>query len=155
MSTSKWNTSRKECLLEIGSQYLKEVQNALHSAHGNLVHATSLLWDFITKTITTENGCRVSFHEIQTRKKMPESHIKMIEPLIESNYLWKGKKIILHGDIPDESYDNALSGASPFWFYRNRRCQNCDGVRKLGYDQLSDEEKKESKSCHEGIQKGA
>lgn len=98
------------------------------------------------KTIPLQKmGVVYLFKRYKRNKKMPESHIKMIEPLIESNSCGKVKKNILHGDIPDESYDNALSGASPFWFYKNCRCQNCDGVRKLGYDQLSVEEKKKVK----------
>ena len=35
-----------------------------------------------------------------------------------------------------------------------RRCQNCDGVRKLGYDQLSDEEKKKVKVVTKEYKKG-
>ena len=99
-----------------------------------------------TKTIPLEKmGVVYLFTRYKRNKKMPESHIKMIEPLIESNSCGRVRKGILHGDISNESYDNALSGASPFWFYRNCRCQNCDGVRKLGYDQLSAEEKKKIK----------
>jgi len=86
-------------------------------------------------------------------KKMPDSHIKMMDTL-ESNSCGKVRKHILHGDIPDESYDNALSGASPFWFYRKCRCQNCDGIRKLGYDQLSAEEKKKVKFVKKEYKKG-
>ena len=107
------------------------------------------------KTIPLQKmGVVYLFTRYKRNKKMPESHIKMIEPLIESNSCGKVRKSILHGDIPDESYDNALSGASPFWFYRNCRCQNCDGVRKLGYDQLSAEEKKKVKVITKEYKKG-
>lgn len=108
-----------------------------------------------TKTIPLQKmGVVYLFTKYKRGKKMPESHIKMIEPLIESNSCGKVRKHILHGDIPDESYDNALSGASPFWFYRNCRCQNCDGVRKLGYDQLSAEEKKKVKVVTKEYKRG-
>lgn len=108
-----------------------------------------------TKTIPLQKmGVVYLFTKYKRGKKMPESHIKMIEPLIESNSCGKVRKSILHGDIPDESYDNALSGASPFWFYRNCRCQNCDGVRKLGYDQLSAEEKKKVKVVTKEYKRG-
>ena len=107
------------------------------------------------KTIPLQKmGVVYLFTRYKRNKKMPESHIKMIEPLIESNSCGKVKKHILHGDIPNESYDNALSGASPFWFYKNCRCQNCDGVRKLGYDQLSAEEKKKVKVITKEYKKG-
>lgn len=107
------------------------------------------------KTIPIEKmGVVYLFTRYKRNKKMPESHIKMIEPLIESNSFGKVRKGVLHGDISDESYDNALSGASPFWFYRNCRCQNCDGIRKLGYDQLSEEEKKKVKVVTKEYKKG-
>jgi hypothetical protein len=107
------------------------------------------------KTIPLQKmGVVYLFTKYKRGKKMPETHIKMIEPLIESNSCGKVRKHILHGDISDESYDNALSGASPFWFYRNCRCQNCDGVRKLGYDQLSAEEKKKVKVVTKEYKKG-
>ncbi len=107
------------------------------------------------KTIPIEKmGVVYLFTKWKQQEKMSDSHIKMIEPLIESNSCGKVRKHILHGDIPDESYDNALSGASPFWFYRNCRCQNCDGVRKLGYDQLSAEEKKKVKVVTKEYKKG-
>ena len=108
-----------------------------------------------TNTIPLQKmGVVYLFTRWKREKKMPESHIKMIEPLIENNSCGKVRKHILHGDISDESYDNALSGASPFWFYRNCRCQNCDGVRKLGYDQLSAEEKKKVKVVTKEYKKG-
>ena len=108
-----------------------------------------------TKTIPLEKmGVVYLFTTYKRGKKMPESHIKMIKPLIESNSCGKVRKHILHGDIPNESYDNALSGAEPFWFYKNCRCQNCDGVRKLGYDQLSAEEKKKVKVVTKEYKKG-
>lgn len=108
-----------------------------------------------TKTIPLQKmGAVYLFTRYKRGKKMPESHIKMIEPLIESNSFGKVKKGILHEGIPNESYDNALSGASPFWFYKNCRCQNCDGVRKLGYDQLSAEEKKKVKVITKEYKKG-
>lgn len=96
-----------------------------------------------TKTIPIQKmGVVYLFTRYKRGKKMSDSHIKIIEPLIESNSCGRVRKPILFDDIPDESYDNALSGASAFWFYRNCRCQSCDGVRKLGYDQLSAKEKK-------------
>lgn len=96
-----------------------------------------------TKTIPIQKmGVVYLFTRYKREKKMSDSHIKIIEPLIESNSCGRVRKPILFDDIPDESYDNALSGASPFWFYRKCRCQHCDGVRKLGYDQLSAKEKK-------------
>jgi hypothetical protein len=108
-----------------------------------------------TKTIPLHKmGVVYLFRKFKRGNKMSDSHIKMIEPLIESNSCGKHNKGIQSVDIPDESYDNALSGASPFWFYRNCRCQNCDGVRKLGYDQLSAEEKKKVKVVTKEYKKG-
>jgi len=78
-------------------------------------------------------------------KKLPLSHRQMMKPLIEHNSLGKIKKHVRLQDIPKESFDNALLGASPFWFYRNCRCSNCDNVRKLGYDQISEKEKQKVK----------
>ena len=78
-------------------------------------------------------------------KKLPLSHTDMMKPLIEHNSLGKIKKHVRIQDVPKESFDNALLGASPFWFYRNCRCSNCDHVRKLGYDQISEKEKKKVK----------
>ena len=107
------------------------------------------------KTIPIEKmGVVYLFTKWKQGEKMSDSHIKMMEPLIENNSLGKVRKHVLWDDIPDESYDNALSGASPFWFYRNCRCQNCDGVRKLGYDQLSAEEKKKVKVVTKEYKRG-
>lgn len=78
-------------------------------------------------------------------KKLPLSHTQMMEPLIEHNSLGKLKKTVRIQDVPEASFDNALLGASPFWFYRNCRCSNCDDVRKLGYEQISEKEKKKVK----------
>ena len=106
-----------------------------------------------TKTIPLQKmGVVYLFTRYKRGKKMPESHIKMIEPLIESNSCGKVKKHILHGDIPNESYDNALSGHHHSGSIRTVGAKIAT-LSKVRYDQLS-EEKKESKSCHEGIQKG-
>lgn len=78
-------------------------------------------------------------------KKLPLSHTQIMKNLIERNSLGKIKKHVRIQDIPKESFDNALLGASPFWFYRNCRCSNCDHVRKLGYEQISEKEKKKVK----------
>ena len=130
-------------------------QKHIFSAHTPCTRYISTVGFHNTKTIPLQKmGVVYLFTRYKRGKKMPESHIKMIEPLIESNSCGKVRKHILHGDIPDESYDNALSGASPFWFYRNCRCQNCDGVRKLGYDQLSPEEKKKVKVVTKEYKKG-
>ena len=94
------------------------IQNALHSAHGNLVHATSLLWDFITQNDTNRKWASCIFYKIQTRKKMPESHIKMIEPLIESNSCGKVRKSS-YMEIYPTNHTIMPFRASPFWFYRN------------------------------------
>lgn len=107
------------------------------------------------KTIPLQKmGVVYLFTRYKRGKKMPESHIKLMKPLIESNSCGKIRKHILHEGISDESYDYALSGASPFWFYKKCRCQNCDGVRKLGYDQLSVEEKKKVKVVTKEYEKG-
>ena len=98
------------------------------------------------KTIPLQKmGVVYLFTRYKRGKKMPDSHIKMMEPFIENNSFGKIKKHVRGEDISDESYDYALSGASPFWFYKKCRCQSCDGIRKLGYDQLSAEEKKKVK----------
>lgn len=78
-------------------------------------------------------------------KKLPPAHTQMMEPLIEHNSLGKIKKTVRIQDVPKASFDNALLGASPFWFYRNCRCYNCDHVRKLGYEQISEKEKQKVK----------
>lgn len=77
-------------------------------------------------------------------KKLQLTHAE-IEPLIQHNSLGKIQKYVRIQDIPKESFDNALSGASPFWFYRKCRCSNCDLVRKLGYEQISEKEKRKVK----------
>lgn len=92
-----------------------------------------------------EMGVVYLFTRYKRGKKMPDSHIKMMEPFIENNSFGTIRKHVRGEDISDESHDNALSGASPFWFYKKCRCQSCDGIRKLGYDQLSAEEKKKVK----------
>lgn len=74
-------------------------------------------------------------------KKLSLAHTQMMEPLIEHNSLGKIKKTVRIQDVPESSFDNALLGASPFWFYRNCRCSNCDHVRELGYGQISEKEK--------------
>ena len=72
--------------------------NALHSAHGNLVHATSLLWDFITYTTSTEKWVSCYLSRRYKREKNALSH-KMMN-LDRKQLLWKGKKIsYMH--IPD------------------------------------------------------
>lgn len=86
-------------------------------------------------------------------KKLPLSHTHMMKPLIEHNSLGKINKHVRIQDVSKESFDNALLGASPFWFYRNCRCSNCDNVRKLGYDQISEKEKKKVKSPQIEIKK--
>jgi len=85
------------------------------------------------------------FTTYKGNNKLPSTHTQMMEPLIEHNSLGKIEKHVRIQDIPKESFDNALSGASPFWFYRNCRCSNCDLVRKLGYAQISEKEKKKVK----------
>lgn len=108
-----------------------------------------------TKTIPIKKmGVVYLFTRYKRGKKMSDSHIKMMEPFIENNSLGKVRKYVFIDDIPDESYDNALSGAFPFWFYRKCRCQHCDGIRKLGYDQLSAEEKKKVKVVKKEYKKG-
>tara|TARA_B100000035_G_scaffold253803_1_gene223227 strand:+ start:77 stop:679 length:603 start_codon:yes stop_codon:yes gene_type:complete len=78
-------------------------------------------------------------------KKLPLAHTQMMEPLIEHNSLGKIKKTVRIQDVPKASFNNALLGASPFWFYRKCRCSNCDHVRELGYEQISEKEKRKVK----------
>lgn len=76
---------------------------------------------------------------------LSNTHTHMMAPLCKHNSLFSIEKYVRIQDIPKESYDNAHLGASPFWFYRNCRCSNCDLVRELGYEQISEKEKKKVK----------